>query len=697
VALGGRAAREEHLPAPAPGDHLLGRLQEAVRADAPPPGVPPPGAADARARLRPEDVSLHLHACHGLGRQVEVVREAILHALQDDPTLQPRDIVVMCPDVESVAPMVRAAFGRADDPDAAGGPGPSSPPALHVRLADRSVRRTNPVLALVARLLSLVEDRLTVADVMDLLALAPVRRRFGLDDDEMSRAGAWFTEAGVRWGIDAGHRAGFGVPDLPQNTWRAGLDRLLLGVTMREEGARLVDGVLPLDDVGDGDIDLAGRLAEAVERIADALTGLRAERSLPDWLEALAGAVDALALSEGADEWWRTALDEVRSEVLDQAGPGAPGRTLDLAEVRALLGDRLRGRPTRASFRTGHLTVCTLVPQRSVPHRMICLVGLDDGAFPRRGAPEGDDLLRAEPHVGDRDARAEDRQLLLDAVMAAEERLVITYTGRDVRTNTPVPPAVPVGELLEVIDATACAPDGRPAHTLVLTQHPLHPEDPRSFRTDPVLPHRPWGLDRERLAAARAMARERRPPAPLLATPLPAVEVPAIELAMLERFLRAPVAFFLRERLGVSLAGDIAAPPSEIPAEADGLLRWQVGTRLVEAGLRGDDIDAACAAEVARGVLPPGRLGTAVVEECRTRALGHARAARGFGVGWPGRSVPVGTVQSDGRPLTGGVRSTAGAQIGGQPGRGGGEQRERLAQAALHQVDQTAQQQQGRL
>ena len=135
-------------------------------------------------------------------------------------------------------------------------------------------------------------------------------------------------------------------------------------------------------------------------------------------------------------------------------------RALALPEIRALLADRLRGRPTRASFRTGHLTICTLVPMRSVPHRVVCLMGLDDGVFPRQTARDGDDLLLLDPHVGDRDARSEDRQLLLDAVLAATDHLVITYAARDERTNLRRPPAVPLGELLDVVDRTARFPDG---------------------------------------------------------------------------------------------------------------------------------------------------------------------------------------------------------------------------------------------
>jgi len=87
---------------------LLGRIQADVRADRAPPGLPLPEAGDERALLDPEDRNLQVHACHGRARQVEVVRDAILCLLADDPTLEPRDIVVMCPDIEVFAPLIHA-------------------------------------------------------------------------------------------------------------------------------------------------------------------------------------------------------------------------------------------------------------------------------------------------------------------------------------------------------------------------------------------------------------------------------------------------------------------------------------------------------------------------------------------------------------------------------------------------------------
>src|SRR5581483_8904844 len=133
------------------------------------------------------------------------------------------------------------------------------------------------------------------------------------------------------------------------------------------------------------------------------------------------------------DAWQRRELQRILDDIAGESAAAGPSSRpeLELADVRVLLADRLRGRPTRANFRTGHLTVCTLVPMRSVPHRVVCVLGLDDGEFPRRIRRDGDDVLLDEPHVGDRDPRAEDRQMLLDALMAATERLVITYAGND--------------------------------------------------------------------------------------------------------------------------------------------------------------------------------------------------------------------------------------------------------------------------
>ncbi|HYI18363.1 MAG TPA: exodeoxyribonuclease V subunit gamma, partial [Solirubrobacteraceae bacterium] len=628
-----------HHPAPARPPTLLAAIQAGIRDDDAPPGPPLHGLPDGRPRLDPQDRSIRVHACHGRARQVEVLRDAVLHALADDRTLEPRDIIVMCPDIEAFAPLIHAAFGTGEQE-----------PFLEVRLADRALRQTNPLLGVVARLLELAGERLTASQVLDLADRPPVRRRFRFDDDELARAEGWVRESGVRWGLDAADRAPYKLSTLAAGTWRAGLDRLLAGVALADD--ELWEGVLPLG-VESGAIDLAGRLAELLDRLSAALAGLRRPQPIGAWATALADAADALTAASERDAWQRGELERLLAELVEEAAGAAP---VDLVpeEVRALLAERLRGRPTRANFRTGHLTICTLVPMRSVPHRVVCLLGLDDAAFPRKAPRDGDDLLLDDPQVGEPDARLEDRQLLLDALMAASDRLIVTYTGNDERTNAERPPAVPVGELLDVIDRTVRVDGDRPPREHVVRRHKLQPFDPDNFAAAA-----PWSFDRVTLEGAQALTGPRAGPEPFLPAPLPAAVTPVVELDDLVRFAERPVRQFLRGRLGVRLGDDEEEADDALPVELGHLDRWRVGQRLLEARLRGLELDAAVAAERARGTLPPDGLADAILEQLRPTVETIARHALALRRG-EARTVDVRVGLPGGRALNGAVAGVTG-------------------------------------
>jgi exodeoxyribonuclease V gamma subunit len=623
-------AHDDGGGAGAPPATLLGRLQDDVRSD----------RAPALAAAAQADASLQVHACHGAGRQVEVLHDAILHALRDDPTLEPRDVIVMCPDIETFAPLIQATFGAGAEAEA-DSDHDDDRPRLRVRLADRALRETNPVLGVVARLLELTAARVTASEVLDLADREPVRRRFRIGTDDMSRLEEWVAATGARWGLDAAHRAPYGLQEVAQGTWDAALDRLLAGVAMDEDGARLIEGVLPLDDVDSAAIDLAGRFAEYVDRLGAILRDFaQAPRTADAWVAAIADAADALTAPAPRDQWQRAELHWVLAGVVDEAA-GSPA-LLDAADVAALLEPRLAGRPTRANFRTGHLTVCTLAPMRSVPHRVICLLGLDDTVFPRRSPRDGDDLLLTAPQVGDRDARAEDRQILLDALMAATDRLIITYTGNDERTNAQRAPAVPVGELLDVVERMTGDRDA------IVRRHPLQPFDPDNFA---AAADGPWSFDRVTLLGARALVGERAPRPPFLAGPLPPRRGDIVELGDLIAFLGHPVGAFLSQRLGIGATTRAGETDDALPVELDVLERWHVGDRLLGARLAGRD---ARTAERVRGELPPGAIGERllsdldglarlVVEEARPERPDGAARALDVRVGVGARSL-AGTV-----------------------------------------------------
>ena len=630
-----------HHPGAAFADSLLGRLQSRLRDD----DVSPPAA------LAADDRSVQVHACAGAARQIEVLREILVGLLAADPTLEPRDILVMCPDIDVFAPLIGADFGLADVVPAA-----TAHPAhqLRVRLADRALVQSNPLLGTLSRLLDLAGGRVGASDLLDLAGWPPVRRRFRLDDDDLDRLARWVTESGVRWGLDADHRRPFQLQNFPQNTWQTGVDRILLGVTMADEAGNQLGLALPLDDVGSGDVDLAGRLAELVDRIGTALDALTGRHPLRHWVDALADALDALTWVPPDEAWQQAEVHRALTEILDGAGDLADDVILSRADVATLLQQRWQGRPTRANFRTGTLTVCTMVPMRSVPHRVVCLVGLDDGVFPRSPSVDGDDILAREPVTGERDARGEDRQLLLDAILAATEHLVVTYTGADERTGAPKPPAVPLGELLDALDRCGRTASGDRARAQVVIRHPLQPFDPASVVRGRLGVPGPFSHDPTVLAAARAAVGERRPEPPFLTGPLPAAESDDVDLADLIALLQHPVRGFLRQRLDVATRFEEDEPSDRLTVQLDKLQQWQMGDRILRDRLRGIDLAGCRAAEWRRGMLPPGPLGARALESVLADVEPVVAAAIPL-TAPPARSVDVSVELAGGRRLRGTV------------------------------------------
>lgn len=637
---------DTHHPMPTAPSTVLGRLQRSIGQDAAPPSSP-----------GPRDASVQFHACHGLVRQVEVLRELVLGMLSDDPTLEPRDVVVMCPDIAAAAPLVTAAFGP--------GIGSGGHPAHQIRLrvADQSLVVTNPLMAVLAHLLSLADAKLTAEDVLGLAQREPVARHFELGEDDIQRLAQLVLDAQTRWGLDADHRQRMGLPPFEVATWEWALNRLALGAAVSADGLPLVGGVLPVDDVSSGDVRLIGRLTSMISALRETLAAMREEQTLSRWVDSLSAALARLTAPDPRNEWQTDAVEQLLGSLA--ASAQHPDQVvLSPVEIRDVLADDMAGRPSRTGFRTGDLTVCSLAPMRSVPHRVVCLLGMDDDAFPRRGAASADDVLARRPFVGDRDARSEDRQILLDAVHAATDRLIVLFTGMDPRTNAEVVPAVPVEQLLDALtelcvpDASSMSPEDARRHLVV--RHPAHPYDEAALSVTGDLAHlisteRPFSFDASMAAAASAARSPRSPRQPLSELRLPPHTQDHIDIGDLVDVLANPSRAFLRQRLGVVVRrDDSAVAESSLVTPLDPLSRWAIGDRLLRLKRRGM-AGAVEAAELARGQLPPGEHGRAELERIVAQVEAVARLAPPMG-----QSIPVHAALADGRAVVGAVPDTQG-------------------------------------
>ncbi|MEA5052690.1 MAG: exodeoxyribonuclease V subunit gamma, partial [Propionicimonas sp.] len=571
-------------PAPAPAS-LLGWVQADLRADVPGP----------RRTLRPGDDSVQFHLSHGLDRQVEVLREVLASLFAGDPTLEPREVAVVTPDADAVAALVTANFDS----------GAAAHPArwFRVQLADRSVARANPLVGLLLDLLQLPDSRLEASTLLDLAGQPAVAARFGFTAENRERLVGLVERSGIRWGLSPAQRAQFGLDDFPQNTWYAGIQRMLLGVALSESGLVTAGTTLPLDDVDAADIDLIGGLTELVGRLQRMLAGFEEAATPVVWAQRCRSAVDALVRLGPAEQWQ---LADLWAGLTRFAAAGGDRTAAARPAVQRALAEQFGATPARGSFGNGSLLVCGPTSLRHVPHRVVVLLGFDAERFPRRGRTGGDDLLRDAPLVGDPDRSLADRQLLLDYVHAAREKLVVVARGRSEATGETVPLAAPLQELLDALDATAAG-----AAAGITRHHPLQPFDPDYF--DPAVP----GLDSVdpiayRGARALLAPRVRLPEAATLADLAPWPLTCGVELDDLVAFYNHPARTLLRQRAGLTLS-ETRETTDEIPIELDHLERWQIGDRMLRRILAGDDPQAVSRAEWLRGSVPPFDLGQEVL------------------------------------------------------------------------------------
>ncbi|MDE0138679.1 MAG: exodeoxyribonuclease V subunit gamma [bacterium] len=634
---------------------LLGRLQHDIRSNALPAPV------DATAN---RDPSVQIHVCYGARRQVEVLRDAILHVLAGDATLEPRDVVIMTPDLATFAPLLEAAFLSA-----VGGPdsgadflrertGEDALPDLRLRIADRAPAATNPLVRFAATVLDLACSRLEAGTVRELVAMPVVRRLFGFDEETADAITTVIEDTNVRWGLDADHRAGWNAGGVGDHTWRRGLDRALSGVFYADSSVRVVGTIAPLDGAEGQEALPIGLLAQIMDRIVTVRELLGEPRPYSEWGPAIAAAVRLLAAPAWDDQWQWGQLERLLEESFPGVEAGGNDPLLDPAEARLVVDYWSQDVPSPLHFRTGDITVCTLVPMRSVPYRVVCLLGMDDQRFPRSSRADGDDLLVDNEVIGDSDRGAEDRQLLLDAVMAAGDHLIVTYSGRDPLTNAEYPSAVPIAELADVLSDMV----GEPGLESLRTHHPLQPFSEINFVSGGLRVPGPWGFDPMQFQGSLAVQHRTRGEAPCLLLPAPQDDVLSeIRLADLGRFLEHPAREFIRARLGFVIPRQGEIPDDTVPTELGPLEEWQVTDRFLAGLLSGHPIELLEAHQRAGDTVPPGDLGRAGLDRARRRAVELWEAAKEVGYDPERHEQFAGAVRVGGRTVEGVVTADPGA------------------------------------
>ncbi|MET0328062.1 MAG: exodeoxyribonuclease V subunit gamma [Luteimonas sp.] len=592
-------------------DGLLQRLQSDLFHRRATPGALLRDAVDRH------DASLQVHACHTRLRELQVLHDQLQALFEDprfDPPLQPREVAVLAPDIDPYIPYLDAVFG-----------GRGQDGAMPYALADASPLAGEPLAEVFVRLLGLPVARFGLNETLDLLASPPLAEAAGLDAVAFDRLHAWLGAAGARWGLDAAHRARLDAPADDAYTWAFALDRLLLGHASGSD-VPIVSAngqqVAPLPDLEGSALDALDTLLRLLRVLAQNARVL-GEAMPPDaWRARLLGLLDALLPRTPTSPSTQRALDRLRTLVDDfaseakRAGFDAP---VPPEAVRAHFAGVLGEADTRAPLLTGGISIGRMVPMRLLPFRAICLLGMNDGDFPRRDPAAGLNRLVAElgtdrRRPGDRSTRDDDRFLFLQLFAAAQDVLYVSYQGADPRDGSTREPSVLVTELLAAA-AAQHAPEADAAETLVV-QHPLQPFAPAAFGAGDE-PRR-FSYRAQWWPAAAAPTQRRHPLPPWFdGAALPPLEPEtSLSLDTLRRFLQAPADAFLRQRLGLRLAEveDVDSDIEPLLGPGRGLEKQQLQRAVFDARLRGDDDATTQALLRARGLLPSGPLGRRTLE-----------------------------------------------------------------------------------
>ena len=588
-----------------------------------------------------DDPSLQFHACHTRLRELQVLHDRLRALLEDkrfDPPLQPREIAVLAPDIDPYLPYLDAVFGGHDRDDAA------SARAIPYAMADASPLAGEPLAEVFLRLLALPVSRFGLEEMLDLLASPPLAEAAGLDAADFERLHAWLHATGARWGLDAAHRARSAAPADDAYTWQFALDRLLLGHASGVDAD--IAGVAPWPDLEGGALDALDRLIRQLRALARHEKELGVAASPGAWRDRLLSLLQELLPEAPTAPAAARALERLRSLVNDfarQAGKAGFDAEVPAEVVRAHFAAKLGEADTRAPLLTGGVSFARMVPMRLLPFRAICLLGMNDGDFPRRDPAAGLNRLTAElgsdrRRRGDRSTRDDDRYLFLQLFTAAQDVLYLSWLGMDPRDGSAREPSALVSELLAAAAAYHGDPDTA-ARQLVL-RHPLQPFSPAAFGSEDVrlFSYRGhWHPAAGRLSGTRGALAPWMARAQSLA---PAGDVDAeLPLDALRRFLLAPAEQFLRQRLGLRLAETEEAnediEPLQLPA--GGLQRMQLQRAVFDALLDGRDAAAMRPALRARGLLPSGPLGQRALE----RVLHEVSPYAGAYCEWRGAGAPT--------------------------------------------------------
>lgn len=559
---------------------------------------------EQKVAIDSHDRSVQIHSCHSPMREVEVLFDNVLDFFQSNAGLTPKDILVMTPDIEAYAPYITAIFGGNQEEGM----------KIPFSIADRRALSESHVIDVFLKIINLKGRRFETPEIADLLDNPVIQRRFNLKAEDTEFILRWVNDVRIRWGKDRVHRKQMGLPEFDEGSWKSGIDRLLLGYALRGNEEKLFHDILPYDDIEGNETEILGRFLEFLSCLFSSVDELGGNHTLAEWAVMLESLLARFFIEDPENQREMYVLrNKIRDLSTKQALSGFI-EPVELETVRYYLSKELKDEELSMGFMTGAVTFCEMLPMRSIPFRIIALIGMNGDAYPREYRPVGFDLIAHDPKPGDRSLRDEDRYLFLEAMLSSRECLYISYVGQSIRDNSELPPSVLVSELIDHIEQGFSMAEGDTMRDHIVVKHRLQPFSHAYFSEEGPL----FSYSDEDCETARAIADNRARQAPFISTPIkrPPVEHQDISLAELKRFFRNPAQYFLNRCLGIYLSeGPDVLEEQEPLYQLTALEEFKLKDWLTSKKMAGNNLQDYFALVKGGGVLPPATPGVVVYNE----------------------------------------------------------------------------------
>ncbi|HOV91175.1 MAG TPA: exodeoxyribonuclease V subunit gamma [Syntrophorhabdaceae bacterium] len=575
------------------------------------------GRNEQKSIIEDDDISIQVHSCHSPIREIEVLYNNLLFFFETYKDLKPKDIIVMTPDIETYAPFISAVFdGYGDETK-----------KIPYSIADRGAIIESPTINSFLKILNLCNGRFYASHVLDILDDPNIREKFNINNKDMDTILKWINDTNIRWGVDEIHRESMGISRFKNNSWQAGIERLLLGYSMFSKDEEIFNGILPYNDIEGDDIDTLNKLLDFLIPLFDYSKKLPSQNTLDGWSELLKGILETfMVVNDETQRDIQLIRDTIKNLEMIKSSLGMD-KTISVQVIIHYLKNKLNTREFSTGFITGGVTFCEMLPMRSIPFKIVALIGMNNDAYPREYRPLGFDLIAQFPRKNDRSLRDEDRYLFLESILSARKCLYISYVGQSIKDNSTIPPSVVVSELLDYIEKGFYHPEKNPLN-IIVKKHPLQGFSPRYFQKDNNL----FSYSEEDCEAITAKIYQTYNDMPFISIPLkePTNDLKDITNQDLKRFFSHPVKFFLNNRLGIFLDDKEASVKDDEPFELDNLEKYTIRSKLIEKMVSYTGAEKTKEIIYARGMLPPKTLGKVSLDYISKEVEGFFKKIEGY-------------------------------------------------------------------